>query len=687
METEDSEAWDVPIRIPDEDSGSDYGASDVEELDSSQEEEREGPRSSRANPSARRRRRSKQRGEGEPQGVARGPSESGGNSRDSSTSSQLEEMQRAASEWAASFQEPESAADIRSPTRHAAGTQSKRKADKVPSQVRAKRLKSWYNNDYRELLNVDIHDAAARCIAEDYIPVDGSQIGSSIWTSKEKDLFFSALSRLGRDSVRDIASRIETKSELEVQEYIQLLHQKLTDGSQKLLDLTDLPAAIEISNECCGVLERAGDALASRHDLAEEDQEGRKWGDLPLLNLEASKRIDRLRKDQAGWNDLERTLPAATLFHLRNWLELSHRIFMNPDREDDNWETIAEGSETPAIRATAFEDFHSLVVNITKRLVSTVYFCTMSRKRAMDSKFIKHADVNKDDVEAAVKVLGLKLNSRDFWTRCAKRCNLRVFDEDWNSFMSHEEVERALQEMSEHSRSRSGRGREQYVSRTAQFEAGPGPEEITRSALHSEDFGSDEDSLLGHESEYSSGESSSDEELTDHPTEVSKSRKERLFQRARNRKAAECANEEYIETFDNEASRDEEQRLWRLLRQAAPLDIKPEPIDLSGQPNGVFRNDAADQASWRDHLDYRSQWETMDTPVPMEKFGSRKMVPKNAEGRMEDGSHCQLGSSKNEVAPLSAESGKERNGSFDFAQDSLDAQDVLTDESLVHSET
>lgn len=628
METENPEDLQSHLPIPDEDSGSAYEESDAEEPGSSQNDE-EVARSSRVKSTTRRgRSQSWGRSKRELSPYQHSSESEGPKSRDSSTASQKEQRRRAASEWAATFQEPQSPSDVKIPTRHAAGSQSKRKAIKPPSQIRAKRLKSWYNNEYRELLNIDIHDAVARSITEYQEPLETSQIGSSIWTAEEKDMFFSALSRLGRDNVRDIASRIDTKSEIEVQEYIQLLHEGMMEQKpNKLLGITDLPAAIDISEECCVVLERAGDALASRQERAEEEVEEAKWDDVWLLNSDVNKLLGR----DFDRKDIEGTFPAVNLFVLGNWLELSRRIFMNSDNEADNWENIAEPEETPAIRATAFEDFHSLAVSVTKRLISTTLFCTMSRQRAMASNVIKHADVNEDDVWAAAKILGLEMNSNVFWMRCARRCNLRVFDEEWNSFMSHEEAEKSLRETPrEKSRSRSVSRRSRSVSR-AQSEVHQ--DQTESESYSSEDYGS-EDSMLSLER------GASDDGLTDYLTEgeatSSKLRKERLLQKAKAKQEAEAAQEKYIEAFDNEQSRFEEQRLWTLLGQAAPFEIKSEPMHLPDQPKGNFRDDMMEQGNWRNYLEFRSQWETLKAPVPGALFDrNRKRVSKRARRRAE----------------------------------------------------
>ena len=669
METEDQEA--SPQCILDEESGSAYEESNSEQLSSQNEEEEfqvSRPCNGGESASVRGRRQSRGRNARDPSPYRRSPKLHSPKSRDSSISSDQEERHRAASKWAATFQAPGSPTDIKTPPRRLP-PRSKRKAVKPASEIRAKRLKSWYNSEYRDLLNVDIKDAVARFTDEYKEPAKASQVGCSVWTVEEKDFFFSALSRLGRDDVRGIASRIETKSEIEVQEYIQLLHEALMATSSKLLGITDLPAAIEISEECCSVLERAGDALAIRQERAEEDSELSKWDDLWLLNSEVSGLLQR----ENDRKEVEECLSAVNLFVLGNWLELSRRIFMNSNNEEENWENFTESEETPAIRATAFEDFHSLAVSVTKRLISATLFCTMSRQRAMASNLTKHADVNEDDVEAAVRILGLKLDSRDFWIGCARRCNLRVFDEEWSSFMSYEEAEKSLQEMRERSRSRSVSRRARSVSR-AQPEAPP--EDQPESESVSEDYGSEDDSEARHESVIS------DQELTDYLTETevtaSKTRKDRLLERAKTKLETERAHEKYVEAFDNAQSRTEEQRLWALLGQTAPFEIKTEPMDLSNPPKGNFRDDT-EQANWRNFLESRSQWETFETPVPTASFDSNrntssKRGSRRSTERAYGGRNDVSGSRDDEELGWVEDSDEEGDPALRYVQDDLEEQ-------------
>ncbi|KAI0888839.1 uncharacterized protein GGS22DRAFT_152494 [Annulohypoxylon maeteangense] len=135
--------------------------------------------------------------------------------------------------------------------------------------------------------------------------------------------------------------------------------------------------------------------------------------------------------------------PFAELFHLRNWLRLSDRVFMNSTVEDGNWRFASgepEAKERPAIRATALADFHSLTLSITRRLMSAALYVASSRirmKRARDPT--RHsALVKKNDVWAAAASVGLKEGSREFWARAARRLRLDVIDDEDEGDISEE---------------------------------------------------------------------------------------------------------------------------------------------------------------------------------------------------------------------------------------------------------
>jgi RNA polymerase I-specific transcription initiation factor RRN5 len=623
----------------DDDSGSAYEAPSSGEEDSSHDENAARSRSSRTN-SLKGRGRSRSRSRSRKTAVqsedrnglyaqTEGPSSSGKGS--SINQYREDQTQEEALQWAVDFQEPQNPEDIRSPSRRPAGSHSKkRKAEKPASEIRSRRLKGFYSNDYRELLNVDIRDAGSKLVRAGQTPLEGSQIGSSIWTSKEKELFFSALSRLGRDDVLGMAAQIGSKSELEVHEYIHLLHQGMTEKrlyyQRGLLYPTDFPTAFEISEECCSLLERAGDALASRQERSEEKVEQTKWGDTWLLTGDVSRWLDKQRKEE-GEQGIEKVLPSANLLNLKNWLELSHRIFMNPaaPREEDNWQMLAEPGETPAIRATAFADFHSLTVNITKRLISTTLFCTMSRQRAMASKKVKHAEVNPGDVEAAVKILGLKSNSKDIWIACIRRCNLNIIDDDDalktgdGISMTYDEAEGALGGRIHYPSRTQSASRNEYTGTSA---GGTGDEAEGAISPLSSDLDLEDGGLGVYTSEYPSSDELDDQDhlgISNGESTNLDSRQERIARRIGARNANERAQERYTETFDAEADRMEEEQLWALLRQSAPFDVKIEPLEQVERPKNV-RDAMGEPADWRNNLEYWSQWETLSTPAPEEEF-------------------------------------------------------------------
>ncbi|KAK0102108.1 hypothetical protein ONS95_001090 [Cadophora gregata] len=563
------------------------------------------------------------------------------------------EVREDAAGWASSFQAPK-AEDIKAPRRQSRGGK-KRRAPKLATESRIKRLKSFYSNQYRELLNCEIQDAASSVADSDGLKE--SQIGSSIWTAAEKGILFNALQSLGRDNVPGIAERIGSKSQHQVQEYVNLMLEGVMKRKEKYYQLvapTDYPTAVEISDECCAILERAGDALAAHQELAEEKVEKAKWGDTWLINEDVALQIEKKRKQSSDEEEMEEVLPAAVLLNLNTWMELADRIFMNPGfpREEDNWQAIAEPGEEPAVRATAFEDFHSLAYNVTKRLVSTALFCSMSRQRAKGSNKVKHAEVNTNDVEAAVNILGLKADSHEYWMGVAKRCSLQVIDDDYDEAldMTYKEVERALRERHPRTRSRSmSRARSQSRVRSEP------PERIAVNSEKSQHTDSEDDeahtdseseseheSIVQSEEEFMSSPPPSDSSTSDsEPTPVAVHPKSHPKPNSPTRQQSpEGAQDVHTEAHDMYTSQTEEIRLWNLLGQVPPFDFTLSPVQEKA-PKSV-RDVLVDRENWRDYVGYLNEWETMDSPVLREEFernrrkSERKARRKAAKALEED---------------------------------------------------
>ncbi|PQE29104.1 RNA polymerase i-specific transcription initiation factor rrn5 protein [Rutstroemia sp. NJR-2017a BBW] len=602
MDPEDSDPFEGPVHIPDQDSGSDY-----ENSCSDHEWDHDRESHDQKIPAAKSRLHGVKDTEVdlEPKDNAKKKDQYN-----------IDEIREKAIKWAAAFVPPREE-DIATPERSTSLHRSrKRTLSRVNgTEVRSKRLKGFYSHDYRDLLNIEIIDAGKRSIHEDNIPLEASQIGSSTWSVEEKNDFFTGLARMGKDDVRTIAARVRTKSEVEVQEYIQVLDQAYRDKKShgtRLLEQMDFPIALEITPECSTIMERAADALAIRQERYEEDIEKAKWGNNWLLTEDVCKSLEGKRKLQPGEENIEEILPAANLLNLRNWLILSENIFMNSSepRQEDNWREVGEPGETPAVRATAFEDFHSLAVSITKRIVSTVLFCTMSRMRATGSTKAIQADVGTSDVEAALKILKMAENSNDFWIKCARRNNLAVSDPEDDSIMTYEGVENELRKPDE-SRSKS---RSRSRSRCPYSSVPPTNDHTSASESSSTDLSS--------ESDYDIPAQRSDDSFPfsqpsqSQPQSQSQSQ---VLNKHLTSESYELALEAHVSALDAKASAAEERRIWRLLRQAPPFDLNDDEEEVAEKPRGRSDSEGRDAQDWRKR-EVWSEWEAVGGKVAEEDF-------------------------------------------------------------------
>ncbi|KAI1409355.1 hypothetical protein F5Y13DRAFT_203539 [Hypoxylon sp. FL1857] len=352
---------------------------------------------------------------------------------------------------------PSSPSDASPPSPSEAVRKRRRKPTEPLPAPPLKRAKGVFNPRYLAVLNEDIADATSGLTKEDphsstlpspLLPLTHSQLGAVLWTATEKQAFFSALARLGRDDLPGIAARIGSKSALEVHQYTALLD---TASRARRSDETkrrraprpvDIPSAAELSTELSAALEAAGDSLALRQEAHEASLEQKRWGGRWLITAELASVLEHQLQQQQrrrrgrGESNADELMPAfVELFPLRNWVRLPERVFMNASVArfaDGNWRSVAE--ERPAVRATALADFYSLAVSVTRRLVSAALFVAGSRvraKQAVDRRGRISAIVKTKDVQAAVASVGMKENSREFWARAARRLRLDVYgDED-----------------------------------------------------------------------------------------------------------------------------------------------------------------------------------------------------------------------------------------------------------------
>jgi hypothetical protein len=578
-----------------------------------------------------------------------------------------------ASKWAARFEAPSSPELVRDPNRKSASVSPrKRKASGAPfgtaarHELRARRLQGFYNDEYRLLLNEDINDAHRKTVGTEgsSYRLGASQIGSSVWTAQEKEAFFTALARLGRDNLAGIADRIGTKSRLQVREYMVLLQEGLRNehrNGPKELDLTDLPAALEVSTELCEVLETAADALALRQERYEEMLEREKWGDDSwLLTEDVNAWIEEHLSEEGGDRAVQEVLPAAEFLNLGGWLEVSQRIFMNPagrDRQEQNLRYLMEPGDEHGIRATAFTDFHTLATSITKRLASAAIYVATSRLRSMPSDYRPaQPGIVRKDVEQAAEMIGLPPNSYEFWRKAARRNHLDVYAhlsvDDGNGPMSYDAVEEELKVERTRPRSRSASTNRSRASSRA-------------SSIESEAF-------------QTASESAASPTPTPTPSLPSHFASHSPPPPGPNLTSSASTAEDdpqtaYVTAFDRLASAAEETRLWELLKTEPPFEdiVTPkDETDLLNMPRPK-RQRLGELEDWREVVDGRRGWEVYGSGPSLVEFERNW---RRGRSRRRDGEEELVGDDEE------GDGSQDGNGDGDVSEEGNAGRDGLSDE-------
>ena len=500
---------------------------------------------------------------------------------------------------------------------------SKRHADPVEVDSRPfKRVRKAFNHDYLNLLNVEIEDAAAHYVANEFSFLESSQIGLTIWSPAEKEILFESLSRLGRDGIPSISRRLQSKNEFEIQQYLKILEDaarvRKLDGKAAPLYPMDIPAAVELSPACCRVLEDAADTVSLRQEQHEEAIEESRWGDDWLITPSNLERIEASKPSG---------LLCLQLFRTSSWLRLSRRVFMNASFPENNWESIS--NESPAIRATALQDFYSLAVSITKRLVSATVYISESRIRSR-AGLRRRAEklVWPKDVEAAALSIGLKTDAKKFWAGCARRLRLDVYDDDYDSdvgddtaedIMPYDAVEAALGGVDD--KQPAEPAEEDLDDLASSLSDTPSLDELSDLDPAADEDGPAQLSDAG-DAEASDGLEAGDDGRDD-DDDVHREAKEVLLYTAfehprttRTRRAvqsrirAELRHVAHADALDARAGAIEERRLWALLgrepsgeitvpapQRAPPLNSRTVDDLIPGGPN------------WRERVQYAEEWE------------------------------------------------------------------------------
>lgn len=507
---------------------------------------------------------------------------------------------------------------------------SSRSAARTPS--RRKRLKPFYTKEYLQLYNRRIHRLTNQDNQVEDNKFEQSQCGLTLWSPSERELLFRALALRGRHDTRSIAAAVGSKSEPEVAAYLLLLEeastiQQIHKPDESLLDLSDIPAAFEVSDECEKALEGAADALAYLQHNEDEKAERRENGDYWRLTPSIAKTIDKqLQQGPEGTAVIAETVPAGELLDLKSLLKLTERFYMNSSDPDYNYRTYANRYERISVYHTAFSDLQNLVISLTKRIIQTTLFTATSRLRAMESSSDPLVrKVKQADVIAALEILGMKADAHQYWVGLARRCNLKVYNTDsardrrWRPVgarLDYGTVEAALNTAQSH---------KGHYART--------PLEVSSRAstplVEDADLSSSSDTA----SEYSASVAESEEASS--PTALP------LDHRSENdlktQEYRDQVQDDYVSALDHQASLREEVRLWDILGRQPPQPIRPKDVDVPEKP--VFEPKPLEEIeNQRPHLSYTPRWETLGTSIPEEAFRqNRKGFSSKADARLSSG--------------------------------------------------
>lgn len=546
-----------------------------------------------------------------------------------------------------SFPEPVQLERITAPRRS-------RSRSQVAAEKGRRRLLADY---YADLFNESVDEISLGICYDDTYHSLPSQVGVVSWTVEEKDVFFKALSRYGKGATPKIASTIGTKCELEVRALTELLEKRLSyrlirEPRSRLLTLADIPAAYEISDECCRALEECADALLAEEQDKEKQVYRRKDRDYWLVDYNVAASVEEVMRDNSSDSDKHEdeniennNLPkkisseshgenenrpeesndnngeghtgggdtatkdtnsvkgraessiftTAKLLHISNWVRLSERIFMNAGQKspENNWTRIAGENESPSLTSDSFAGFYALTISITRRLVQSSIFFALSRIRSVRQVGYGVQDVlRKEDVTAALDVLKMKRDSHDFWAQAARRCKLDV--QDIRHIKGWKPVPLSYNVI------------EDQLSGDS-----PLPDEMNEAGVSELDVATTD---TVHESCDHLEESSSDNL---EPTHKSPSLADGSFDQLSDPEEAEA------EDVDKNASSVEERQLWiEIKRQPSHLpSVLDEPQVRAKAGNNerhaLSRKTKQDIVDWRGRLLYHSEWEQFGPQTPL----------------------------------------------------------------------
>lgn len=329
-------------------------------------------------------------------------------------------------------------------------------------------------------------------------------------------------------------------------------------------------------------------------------------------------------------------IPQASLLHAGNMLSLSQDLFMNrsPDMPSPwpHWSAYAsEQVPQPSMMRTAFNDFHILAVSVTKRLMQTAIAQATSRLRSQRRRTKKGVMpfVKTRDVLSAIDILGLKRNGRSRWTGVARRCNVRVFDEQRTTRFKIKQREiswdQAEQILGLYDAVSGSSAVDELLSGHA---ADPEDEAAfkRRAARHGTPLPLEHLSLSNSDSnvELEDVASESDSELSDDEdgevsNRVKRDSADRLTSAEPEGDPQDAARtKQTLEQFDQTASRQEEEALCG--RLGLTFEDKRKSPSINGSDDDYQERLFNKVDDWRNWTEYRAVWEEHETPVSTARF-------------------------------------------------------------------
>lgn len=451
-----------------------------------------------------------------------------------------------------------------------------------------------------------------------------STVGLVQWTGKENDTFFTALARKGRGNVSEIAQQIKSKSRLEVAEYIEFLEERLQRhqfSGPSLLE-AEVPAAVEISTELEAVLDKFAKNIAleeQRRDLLKARKEHGS-AEFWILDKAKADQVDELLTSADKEEEAlpEAISPSASLLDLKNFIQLSERIFMNTgkSRPEDNWKNVAQKGETPSLTADALGEFYDLTVDLVIRLMEEAHNTAM--ERLDKGRRERLSFVRRKDVKRALTIMGLKHNTFEYYVNLPRRLEIDVTKAKCRgkakSYLSYDKVEQML--------SKKRRIDTKEISDTSDDSSEADTENDAKADDEGDNDEEDELDEFGSSEDWSETQSQDDQSELE---EVSNADEDNDLVTPKSRTIVEYQEmsdseyeslelekrlDEYNVYLDQQASHKEEVRIRELLGYPA-LDKEQEekpPMITEEMRREIMQNNAV--IDWRKNLVYQDEWET-----------------------------------------------------------------------------